>query len=283
MAQPVPSKEAPPNYASADPANDGPSIEDMNAGFAHLDISESAPEFPSANHCLAHLKLLNAFHALKEDVGYTDGIFGIWDSGIEAHSVEGIERDKALSKAREKRWLLFIARAVERFEEWWVNVLCRREDGRRLEGKEMHAGNAMFTEFMYKGTIQKWTTTMLPPLGMYAHPLLDATALTNIDVLMVWHAFTLNPRSYLEDCIRFNLKNLWATGFPWHAINAAIDTSFNYDIPDSGKAEFVAQTGHNWSNSDDSLKKKLHCPRCTHQLEIPWTTCCDDKLPTLRE
>jgi len=113
--------------------------------------------------------------------------------------------------------------------------------------------------------------------------LLDEIFLISVDVLMVWHAFTLNPRNYLEDCIRFNLKDLWATGFPWQAINAAIDTSFKYDIPDSGKAEFVAQTGHNWNNSDDPLTKKLHCPRCTQQLDIPWTTCNEEKKPTFRE
>ena len=82
----------------------------------------------------------------------------------------------------------------------------------------------------------------------------------------------LNPRDYLEDCARFGLKNLWASGIPWAAINEAIDTSFNYNIPEDGKAEFVASIDHNWSNIDDSLTKSLQCPRCPQVAEVPWTT-----------
>lgn len=165
MVSTTPSNDAPPNYTSTDPVNDGPSLEEMNAAFANLNILENPTEFPTADQSLAHLKLLNAFYALKEDIGYTDGIFDLWDSRVEVYNLESVDRDKALAKTREKRWALFIARAVERFEEWWVNVLCRREDGRRLEGKEMLADNAMFTTFMYRGVVQKWTSAMLPPLG----------------------------------------------------------------------------------------------------------------------
>lgn len=89
---------------------------------------------------------------------------------------------------------------------------------------------------------------------------------------MVWHAFLLNPRNYLEDCIRFGLKDLWATGLPWQAVNAAIDTSFNYDIPEEGKVEFATKA-RQWNNTDDPLEKTLRCPRCSNELQIPWTTC----------
>jgi hypothetical protein len=97
---------------------------------------------------------------------------------------------------------------------------------------------------------------------------------------MVWHAFMLNPRNYLEDCIRFGLIDFWATGMPWQAVDAAIDIKFNYEVPEEGKTTFVAKTGHNWNNAEDSLTKTLFCPRCTQQLDIPWTTCGqDEKLP----
>jgi hypothetical protein len=89
---------------------------------------------------------------------------------------------------------------------------------------------------------------------------------------MVWHAFILNPRNYLEDCVRFGLKDLWATGLPWPAVNEAIDTNFNYNVPDDGKAAFVAATGYNWNNMEDSLTKTLNCPRCPQVNEIAWTT-----------
>ncbi len=100
---------------------------------------------------------------------------------------------------------------------------------------------------------------------------------------MVWHAFMLNPRNYLEDCIRFGLKDLWATGMPWTAVNAAIDTSFNYIIPEEGKLAFVNKTRHNWNNAEDSLTKTLYCPRCTQKLDIPWTTCAQNEKTSRSE
>ncbi|KAH8596636.1 hypothetical protein B0O99DRAFT_685632 [Bisporella sp. PMI_857] len=261
------SNDAPPNYSVTDPiadADDAAAAE-MNAAFANLSIPDVPSEFPTVDHCLAHLKLLNAIHSLKEDVGYTDGLFGLWDSRVEKSALDDQKRDQALAKTREKRWALYVARAAERFQEWWVKVLCPRENGRRIQTKELIDESLDLTQFTIRGRVQVWTTAMLPPL----------------DVLMVWHAFMLNPRNYLEDCIRFSLKNLWATGMPWQAVNAAINTNFSYTVPDGGIADFMAKTGHCWNNADDPLTKSIHCPRCSQALEIPWTTCSEDKTTHL--
>lgn len=40
------------------------------------------PLAPVAETCIAHLRLLHAFHSLKEDIGYSDGLFGLWDSAV---------------------------------------------------------------------------------------------------------------------------------------------------------------------------------------------------------
>ena len=159
-------KEAPPSYAPNDPnATDanGPSPAELNAAFANLKLGDVAPEFPTADQCLAHLKLLNAFHALKEDVGYTDGLFGLYDAKCEI--VEN--KEEALAKMREKRWALYIARAVERFEDWWVKYLCTREQSKRITGKEMISGNVAFEQFTERGRVQKWKVEELPPLGTW--------------------------------------------------------------------------------------------------------------------
>lgn len=100
---------------------------------------------------------------------------------------------------------------------------------------------------------------------------------------MVWHSLMLNPRNYLEDCIRFGLKDLWATGMPWHAVNTAIDTNFNYQVPEAAKERFTNATGHDWSNANDHPAKTLNCPRCSQLLEIPWTTCAANEKPSLKE
>lgn len=157
-------KEAPPSYADSDPIPPE-QVAELNSAFATLNLSTQNPDFPKADQCLAHLKLLSAFYALKEDVGYTDNLFGLADSRCEM--LEGQKRDEAFAKIREKRWLVYVVRAVERFEEWWIKVLCPREGGRRLLGKEMLATNSEFMSFTQKGRPQLWTVEMLPPLGKW--------------------------------------------------------------------------------------------------------------------
>jgi hypothetical protein len=158
--------EALPTYALTDPLPaqpiDGPTAEALSAAFSSLRLSDTPLALPDTDTCLAHLKLLSTFHALKEDVGYTDGLFNLWDAKCELLD----NREESLAKMREKRWVLFIARAVERFEDWWLQVLCNAEDAKRLEGKEMRANVLKFMEFTKRGRVQKWTTSMLPPIGM---------------------------------------------------------------------------------------------------------------------
>jgi len=168
-AGPPPSSEAPPTYSVIDSVSvpPAPLPKELSAAFANLNIPDIPPPLPTADHCLAHLKLLNSFHALKEDVGYTDGLFGLWDAACEV--LQGKDRDAALAKTREKRWSLYLARAVERFEVWWTKYLCSLEDCKRLEGKEMLASSP-YSEFTSRGRALKWTTSMLPPLGEDDHP-----------------------------------------------------------------------------------------------------------------
>ncbi|KAH7403060.1 hypothetical protein BKA64DRAFT_668255 [Cadophora sp. MPI-SDFR-AT-0126] len=251
----------PPSYAATKNAT-GEFDDELDASFSSLTIAQDAPAFPEADQCLAHLKLLSSFHALKEDVGYTDGIFGLYDAKCEMAK----NRDASLAKMREKRWALYIARAAERFQDWWLKVLCLMEPSSRLEGKDIATGAAHFTGFTKAGRARQWTLEMLPPL----------------DVLMVWHSFMLNPRSYLEDCIRFGLKDLWATGMPWSAVNAAIDVRFSYSPSEEARRSF-AVTGHEWDNRMDSMTKIVNCPRCSQALEVPWTTCCSTEKASPHE
>lgn len=153
--------EAPPGYTAAD----GPAETDLAAAFANLNVSQSdIPAFPNEDLCLAHLKLLKTFHNLKEDVGYADGLFGLWDARCELPVVEN--RDKASVAMREKRWSLYIARAVERFEDWWLKVLCEQEYATRLQQKDMTMPSD-FIDFPKKGVAKAWSTSMLPPIGVF--------------------------------------------------------------------------------------------------------------------
>lgn len=90
---------------------------------------------------------------------------------------------------------------------------------------------------------------------------------------MVWHTHMLNPRAFLEDCMLGGLRGFWSNGMPWHLINAAITTSFAYNVTPACKTSWTALTGLAWSNADDPLNITLPCPRCATNLRVPWTTC----------
>lgn len=136
---------------------------DINAGFANLSLS-AAPQAPDVNLTIAHLKLLEAFHSLKQDIGYTDGLFDFWDSRANKHLKE-VSKDAILSKIREKRWALYIARAADRFDAWWSTTLC--VGNQRLELRDMMRPG--FKEAAIIGTPLTWAADMLPPLGKFWH------------------------------------------------------------------------------------------------------------------
>ena len=149
--------EIPPSYEITTQT----ATEELNSALVSLQLSEYPSALPTPDECLAHLRLLSAFHALKEDVGYTDGIFGLWDARCE--KVGEKDREKTLASMREKRWALYVARAVDRFQDWWTTVLCDNKS--RLEWKAMLAEFSRFTEVKYP---LKWKKEMLPPLGKFS-------------------------------------------------------------------------------------------------------------------
>lgn len=158
----APTDEAVPSYAATDPIS-GEAAAELNSAFSNLNLSPFPSPFPEAEHCLVHLKLLSALHGLKEEVGFTDGLFGIQDS-----SGEKTENKKdALATLREKRWNLYVARAVERFQEWWLKVLCAKENAVRMTTGALGSASLQFIKFPELGKAQEWTTAMLPPLGNY--------------------------------------------------------------------------------------------------------------------
>jgi hypothetical protein len=83
----------------------------------------------------------------------------------------------------------------------------------------------------------------------------------------------LNPRSFLEDAIRYGLGKFWASGMPWELIHQAIDTDFNYNVSKKGKIQWTAKTGRRWRNRKDAMTKIVNCPFCQSKNEVPWTTC----------
>ncbi|OAX80360.1 hypothetical protein ACJ72_05311 [Emergomyces africanus] len=178
----------------------------------------------TTDQCIAHLKLLAALADLRDTISATDGLFDLHDIEYGKYPTEE-DRLKAAQLIREKRWAVYVGRAVDRFSTW--HEKCIRRDGFgsnmgavTMSDIERHGG--LSTSVDWNDTII-WTVDMMPPL----------------DVLMVWHAYMLNPRDFLEDCIRL-------------------------------AANFNLQTGLQWDSNHDSPSKTLSCPQCYTQVIVPW-------------
>lgn len=202
QTQSQPPAEAPPpayNAAAADQrveeedvtAADEAEAANLTAAFENLDLT-NAPVDPTVETCLAHLKLLAAIQWLKEDVGFTDGLWGLWDAhagpidpvliarptkdkDVKAERDGEVEsamreryRDKnlqTLSRIREKRWAVFVARAVDRYETWWKRLASATRD-QRLTQRRIEQSDPEYLSFPTDvEAVMVWTKDMLPPLG----------------------------------------------------------------------------------------------------------------------
>ncbi|KAJ0276621.1 hypothetical protein COL940_008217 [Colletotrichum noveboracense] len=239
---PIPTGPAPPAYTS-DPSSS------LTDPLENLSISHSPTAVPTTEaHCLAHLRLLYAFNRLKTETGYRNGLWNIFDSRAGPQTSANNSKNAAipdpaesnidiLVKLREKRWAVYVARAVSRYEAWW-------------------------SSFVPDMLLEK---DMLDP---------DEGRKDRADVLLVWHAHMLNPRIYLEDCLRHGHAALWAAGMPWAIVNTAIrGQAFEYVVSEACVAQWTSRTNLAWRNEDDPDTKEIKCPSCSATVSIPWTTC----------
>ncbi|KAJ8127435.1 hypothetical protein O1611_g6200 [Lasiodiplodia mahajangana] len=257
---------APPSYNDAGTIGiTSEDIDQLNSAFTSLSVPLIADEV-TIDTCLAHLKLLFAFQTLKETIGYTDGLWQIYDSRVfpdkkSAQVLQNAEQlndetKKNLSLLREKRWALYVARAADRYEAWWNSFSTDP-----LTENEMADESPKYNRFAD------------PPPKLEGHAW-DSTKLPPLDVLMVWHAHMLNPRAYFEDCMRRGLKELWHLGMPWQLVNDAIDTQFDYNVSFECMARWEETTNRKWDNVDDPFTKVLPpCPECNTPNVVPWSTC----------
>jgi hypothetical protein len=183
-SDPVPhysaSEQPPPDYQADDDAVSPP---DYTAGFANLSISDAPTSaIPSVDETIAHL---------RQSIASTDGLFGIDNATIveiarTSRVANGEGADELLPRLAEKRWAVYITRAVDRFDAW-ISATVPASPLPTMTGLERDGANDRITDPGYVKT----TMTPIGPLNM-----------PPLDVLMVWHAYMLNPRAYLEDCVR---------------------------------------------------------------------------------
>lgn len=173
--------------AIGDSASDA--AEDVNAAFLHLSFKSSITDHLdiryniSEDACLAHLKLLHAIQSMKEEVGYTDGLWNLWNdrgkwalddlrADADWPAIRMLEKSNAQtvtqvgqSRIREKRWALFVARAVDRYEAWWRSLV---ENDMLTEEDMADPDSYKFKKFPTSRRLV-WEERMLPPLGENIH------------------------------------------------------------------------------------------------------------------
>ncbi|OJJ99746.1 hypothetical protein ASPACDRAFT_78696, partial [Aspergillus aculeatus ATCC 16872] len=102
-------------------------------------------------------------------------------------------------KEPSERWHKFLSIAVTRFQQW-IRVL-----NHHLEVKHLVGNNSL----------------LLPPL----------------DILMVWHAFLLNPHEFSQFCSTNRLDHIRGLSFPWKAIHEALShDNWSYTLPSETSA-----------------------------------------------
>ena len=149
-----PRNASPPGYEIPPP--------DLLAAVSDLKLDDNSSPRPTVGQCIAHLKLLEAFHQLREDIGTRDGLFGIRDDFVPPEITEANQRTEMLARIREKRWAIYVARAVVRFRIYWEK--CLQPAARPLRMADI--GDPIYGESVRKSSPMQFTRDTLPPLGI---------------------------------------------------------------------------------------------------------------------
>lgn len=132
-----------------------------------------------ASKALIHLRLLFAFRKLRMQIGSQDGLWGIWDDRLETHHLSPDEREQGLAKLKEKRWSIYLARAVHRYSAWWAAM----GPSPLTEQDTMAANSTKYATFTTSSPRKEWTLGSMIPLGALDQNMLKAPpiALTGSD------------------------------------------------------------------------------------------------------
>ena len=140
----------PPPY-TVDPPN-------VTAGFSNLTLHNRMSAKPSGDQCIAHLKLLECFHELRETIATTDGLYGVKDEFVPSGLNERMHAS-VLTKIREKRWSIYVAQAAKRFELWWEH--CVEPNSLKDPSRDSVTRPILWEEKV----VPEFSKSNLPPIG----------------------------------------------------------------------------------------------------------------------
>lgn len=110
------------------------------------------------DQCVAHLKFLAVLADLRDSISNQDGLFGLFDSQADKFAEEAAQ---AKARIREKRWAVYVARAVDRYEKWWFTALPRSRPFATMTDQE----STNYEEITDCDMMILWDANNLPPIG----------------------------------------------------------------------------------------------------------------------
>ncbi|KAF5025921.1 hypothetical protein F66182_1956 [Fusarium sp. NRRL 66182] len=183
---------------------------------------------PTPAQCAVHLELLEVFHALRIkiiDSKELNQTFGLGEEtktiyrrkyvkGLRKYVNEEVKiRNEIWEKNHPKKWTWYLGAAVQRFLVW-------AESYNAWMATEMPKADPDDTKAGIPMTKSWW----LPPVGVYTnHALRWSVQLTlRLDILMIWHAFLLNPSDFWDFCKLKAWNYIPRVNFPWNFIHQVI-------------------------------------------------------------
>lgn len=210
---------------------------------------------PDNMELIVHLKLLTVFALHEAEIRdrAKAGLFDIKEIILDENTGKLLRLSKG-QKHGDLHWQVYNVRAQERFHLWWKYLVLKYGEDQYEELILLDKGAKPIDDFL------------LPP----------------IDILMTWHAYMLNPRNYLTDCIRAKLSRLWCTPFPWKLLDGLISGNFQYQASKDHIAEWEIKTSIPWLNEDSENFTSRKCRFCREDMMIqiskPITFRCDSWL-----
>ena len=159
----TPNGTAPPPYTSQDTTEHDLSSQTRSLNLSGLDQQST---LPTPDKTIAHLKLLHAIQTLRNDISSANGLYGLNDNCALSNGASGEARAAIEAKLSEKRWAVFVTKAVDRFTVWW-DILARQYDAQPLKLQDMHYKSGTMAASVEKtvATQIPWDNGLLPPLG----------------------------------------------------------------------------------------------------------------------
>ncbi|PWY70060.1 hypothetical protein BO83DRAFT_448002 [Aspergillus eucalypticola CBS 122712] len=193
---------------------------------------------PSVAQAAAHLLLMEAMWAWKRNA--TSGETAI--KLLALLSANSVDPQSNHEKIHSQLLAGLMEVAIPRFYSWW------------------HAVNQKLSNTIPEEGFLELPGNLLPPM----------------DVMIIWHAYMLQPVIYEDDCSRLDVPHMRRVLFPWKEVVNAIDIRTTEYCISSAARDFFEKTSGQSADLLEELCNKAHplvydmnCPYCHTTRNLP--------------